>query len=197
MRSNTSTVQHDFFVFNPSTFVTNPFHNMHETEFQVIKTFQRLGTLICRNQKYGLVDSNNKELVPCVMDSIEIIPDLGCCYTGKGSLRGFYSNELGYIPTIYDNIAVYDTHCEVVYHAMPGYLNEHKKFVLSKDILLNQPLETLRDELQQEFRRKMQKGVLQNLGSEYRYHDSLSQITYGMNGNYVIRLYGRQFIERY
>ena len=157
-----------------------------------VKTFANFGTLIKRNGKYGLLDMKGDVLVPCAMDSLEVIPDLGYCYTGRGRFRGLYSDEFGYIPAIYDNIVACGKRCEVVYHGMPGFLNEEKKFFYSKEVQLGAPSLTLKEELIQDLKRIQRQDDLNLLGEEYMIKDRFSQVNYEKSGSYVIRLYGNR-----
>ena len=159
---------------------------------RVVKFFRNLGTLVENKSKYGLLDLRGRLVVPCVMDAMEIIPDLGYCYTGRGDKRGLYTDEFGYIPTIYDNIVACGSRCEVVFHGMTGYLDTYKKFVFSKDVQLGCPSLTLKEELAHELHRNLRAGVLDEVDGEYRHQDALSQMTYGKDAAYVVRLYGRQ-----
>ena len=163
-----------------------------QEEVRVVKTFANFGTLIERNGKYGLLDMKGDVLVPCAMDSLEVIPDLGYCYTGKGRLRGLYSDEFGYIPAIYDNIVACGKRCEVVYHGMPGYLNEEKKFFYSKEVQLGAPSLTLQEEVAQELARARRQDELVLLGEEFCLQDRFTQMCYEKNGGYVFRLYGNR-----
>ena len=170
-------------------FSTDPYS--HE-EVKVLKTFANFGTMIERNGKYGLLDMKGDVLVPCAMDSLEVIPDLGYCYTGRGHLRGLYSDEIGYVPAIYDNIVACGKRCEVVYHGMPGYLNEDKKFFYSKDVQIGFPSLTLKEELAQELCKVQSQSEPLASGEELLLQTRFTQISYEKTGSYVIRLYGNR-----
>ena len=165
---------------------------MQESDFEVVKSFEYFGVLVRREGMYGFLDLQGNVVVPCVMDAMEVIPDLGYCYTGKGHLRGLYSMELGYIPTIYDNVVACGNRCEVVYHGLPGYLNEYKKFFFSKDVKLEFLSSSLKEDLQEELAGARKAGVVTEADSEWRFRDAFSQVMYDKGGDYVIRRYGKR-----
>ena len=167
-----------------------------EKQMKEIRKIIGMGILVGKDHKYGVTDEQGNILVPCEMDAIDFMPDLNICIFEKDGLQGSYSSEAGYLPPLYEDLAVNSAPVSAWYQGKFGHFNEQLTFK-----------EAVADEeaiVSFEKRASLKESILRDINAntghltesdhvkdEIYFMDDSNLIFFNKNGEYRIQFYGK------